>query len=398
MRKTAYGHPIQVKNGKVTLLSQVTAINEASIQDLVFKYPSCLPISEIDESFNPVLSVCTELHTPVGPLDILMITPSGKIVIIETKLWKNPQARREVVAQILDYAKELSKWTYEDLQREVNKRLGKSGNILYEIASKSDSNELLNESDFVDSVSRNLKKGNFLLLIVGDGIREGASGIAEFLVASGYMNFTFAMIELAIYQNEEIGEILLPRVITKTVEIQRLTIDIPDGLVLSNSTILQDNSLKSENDIIKDKESQYRYNFWSDLVSQIEFDDLGQPLPTPTYGYNLFVYPSETRKVWISAYFMTSKNRVGVYLQCKNDAMGQKYYDILESYSDDIKNDLGEVINWRAYERDIASVWIPCDDIYSPINREMLIKFFKHWLNAFVNTFRPRIKEIERDS
>jgi len=398
MKKTAYGKPIQVKDGKVTLLSQVAANNEASIQDLVFKYPSCLPISEIDESFNPVLSVCTELHTPVGPLDIFMITPGGKIVIIETKLWKNPQARREVVAQILDYAKELSKWTYEDLQREVNKRLGKSGNILYEIASKSDSNELLNESDFVDSVSRNLKKGNFLLLIVGDGIREGAAGIAEFLVASGYMNFTFTMIELAIYQNDEIGEILLPRVITKTVELQRLTIDIPDGLVLSNSTILQDNSLKSENDIIKEKENQYRYKFWSDLVSQIVFDDPGQPVPTPTYSYNLFVYPSETRKVWISAYFMNSKSRVGVYLQCKNDAMGQKYYDILESYSDEIKNDLGEVINWRAYERDIASVWIPCDDIYSPKNREMLIKFFKHWLNAFVNTFRPRIKEIERDS
>jgi len=326
-----------------------------------------------------------------------MITPGGKIVIIETKLWKNPQARREVVAQILDYAKELSKWTYEDLQREVNRRLGKSGNVLYEIASQSDSNELLNEPDFVDSVSRNLKKGNFLLLIVGDGIREGASGIAEFLVSSGYMNFTFAMIELVIYKNKDIGKILLPRVITKTVEIQRLTIDIPDGLVLSNSTILQDNSLKSENDIIKENESQYRYKFWSDLVSQIVFDDPGQPLPTPTYGYNLFVYPSETRKVWISAYFMNSMNRVGVYIRCQNDSEGQSYYSDLISYKEEIEKELGERVNTNWELGDIASLRLDCEEVYNHKNRNELMDFFKAWLNTFVNTFRPKIKEIERN-
>jgi len=36
MKQTAYGRPIIVKDDEVTLLSQVEAINEASIQDLVF--------------------------------------------------------------------------------------------------------------------------------------------------------------------------------------------------------------------------------------------------------------------------------------------------------------------------------------------------------------------------
>jgi len=74
MKQTAYGKPIIIRNEEVILLNQVEDMTEASIQDLVFEYPSCLPISEIDESFNPVLSVCTELNTPVGPLDILMIS------------------------------------------------------------------------------------------------------------------------------------------------------------------------------------------------------------------------------------------------------------------------------------------------------------------------------------
>lgn len=178
-------------------------MNEASIQELVYKYPSCLPISEIDESFNPVIPVRTEMNTPVGLLDILMVSPSGELIIIETKLWRNPEARRVVVAQILDYAKELSKWSYEDLQREVNRRLKKKGYYLYEIAKSSDSNLLLDESDFVDAISRNLNKGKFLLLIVGDRIREGASGIAEFLSTAGHLNFTIGMVELVIYENKK---------------------------------------------------------------------------------------------------------------------------------------------------------------------------------------------------
>lgn len=396
MKKMAYGQPILVKNDKIALLSQIEALNESTVQELVFKYPSCLPISEIDESFNPVLPVCTELHTSVGALDILMITPSGEIVIIETKLWRNPQARRVVVAQILDYAKELSKWTYEDMQREVNRRLGTSGNILYEIARKSDSNLLLNESDFVDSVSRNLKRGNFLLLIVGDGIREGAAGIAEFLVSSGYMNFTFAMIELAIYQNEEIGKILLPRVITKTVELQKLTVEISDGLIITDSTILEDNSSKSQDSIIKEKERQYRYGFWKELVSQIAFDDPGQPIPDPVYAHNLFIYPGKTRKIWISAYFMNSKDRVGVYIRCQNDSEGQRYYNALVLHKEEIEKELGENIHADWDSGFIVSMRLKCDGVYKRENRDKLMDFFETWLNTFVNIFRPKIKEIER--
>ena len=51
-----------------------------------------------------------ELKTPAGPIDNFMVTPSGLPVLVECKLWRNPEARRQVVGQILDYAKELSRW------------------------------------------------------------------------------------------------------------------------------------------------------------------------------------------------------------------------------------------------------------------------------------------------
>jgi hypothetical protein len=39
----------------------------------------------------------------------------------------------------------------------------------------------IDEASFHDAVSRNLKRGRFLILIVDDGIREGVEGMTEFL-------------------------------------------------------------------------------------------------------------------------------------------------------------------------------------------------------------------------
>jgi hypothetical protein len=45
------------------------------------------------------------------------------LVLGEAKLIRNPQSRREVVAQALDYARALTGWTYEDLQDATRKAL-----------------------------------------------------------------------------------------------------------------------------------------------------------------------------------------------------------------------------------------------------------------------------------
>lgn len=394
MKKTAYGTPILIKDGKEHILKQIEALDESSIQQLVFSYPSCIPVSDIDESYNPLVPVCTELNTPVGPLDVLMATPSGELIIIETKLWRNPGARRVVVAQILDYAKELSKWTYEDLQREINRRLGTRGNRLYEIVKGADPNYLLSESNFVDAVSRNLSRGSFLLLVIGDGIREGAAGIAEFLVSSGHLNFTFAMVELAIYENDDIGQILLPRIMAKTIEFQRFTVDIPAGLQLINSSASIEANIDSGYSPERERERLFYSQFWSELIAELTFDDPGQPLPKIANGQNIYVFPGKSRKAWISAYFMKSQKRIGVYFRCQNDQEGQEIYNTLSEDKEGIKEELGSEILWHWEIGDAAGVRLSCEDVFDPKNREIIKGFFKEWLNTFVNAFRPRMRDL----
>ena len=116
MKKTAHGTPILIGDNKTELLSPINTFLEREIQELVFKHPASLPISDINESYNPIVPIAMELQTGVGPMDIFMATPSGDLLIIETKLWSNPESRRKVVAQILDYATELANWSYSDFR------------------------------------------------------------------------------------------------------------------------------------------------------------------------------------------------------------------------------------------------------------------------------------------
>jgi hypothetical protein len=106
--------------------------------------------------FSDAVPICTELNTGrAGAIDNFMVTPSGLPVLVECKLWRNPEARREVVSQILDYAKELSRWSSSDVQREVSHRLKRDGNPLLDMVRVVDPG--VDEQQFNDALTANLR-------------------------------------------------------------------------------------------------------------------------------------------------------------------------------------------------------------------------------------------------
>jgi len=133
---------------------------------------------------------------------------------------------------VIDYAKDMSTWTYERLQQAVSKTqpLEGSGDTttrsLYELVSPQGE---IDEVLFHDAISRNLKHGRFLLLIVGDGIREGAERMAEFLQLHAGFHFRLAFVELALFETPEKQYIVQPRVLTKTTNIDRGIVTLQDG-------------------------------------------------------------------------------------------------------------------------------------------------------------------------
>ena len=205
-------------------LNQKGDYNEAWMQSLLFDHPEILPFSDIDPSFANAVPICRELPTRVGPVDLLYANEEGLLTLVECKLWRNSEARREVIGQILDYAKEISTWGYEELADAVSRGTRHGKDELLNIVAQSSTE--LDEANFVDGVTRNLRQGKFLLLVVGDGIREDLERLKSFLDRHVGLRFTFALVELALYQADPSGYFLQPRVLARTVEIPRAIVDL----------------------------------------------------------------------------------------------------------------------------------------------------------------------------
>jgi len=218
--------------GKVERLERLSLgereISEDWLQQRLSDCPELLPIDEIDSGFGPLVLIGREVDTPVGPIDNLYVSPRGLLTLVEAKLWRNPEARREVVGQIIDYAKEVSRWSYDDLDAKAKEISGKS---LYELISTV-GDDAPDEARFVDGVSRNMRAGRFLLLIVGDGIREEMERLAEFLQSTPQLRFSLALVELQLYRLSSDGRLLvMPIVVGRTTEVVRAVVRVvsPEG-------------------------------------------------------------------------------------------------------------------------------------------------------------------------
>ena len=203
--------------------------DEQWLQRLIHRHPTCIPMDQIEPGLPELVSICMELPLSSGCLDNLLMTPEGDIVIVEVKLFKNPQARREVVAQALDYASSLFGMDYTALEKTVLQSDfdGKQRpSRLYDLFTDTDT---LDEPAFVDAVNLNLKNGRIVVLVIGDGIRSDAEDLVNGLQLHAGFHFTFALVELAVFQGASADDLfVVPRTLIKTCMIERGIVRIDD--------------------------------------------------------------------------------------------------------------------------------------------------------------------------
>lgn len=366
------------------------SFSEAQIQAFVHAHPECLPIAEIDPIFVSPVSLCRELNTVAGLIDNLLITPSGLPIIVECKLWRNPEGRREVVGQILDYAKELSRWSSSDLQREVAKRTNLSGNPL--ITLLSDAGHNVDEIAFNDALTSNLRRGRFLLLIVGDGIREGVESIAGYLQGHLGMHFSLGLVEMPIFRLTDGSHLVAPRVLARTATITRHVIAVPDGHTIDD---------EADNGVDPDRQSlsTEQQNFWEEFLGALELDDPEQPVPRAAkHGYLSFVLPSPQGSCWINVWREMGKGRVGLTLSYNQGSVGAVAVEKLLDEMDWVREQLGETVTnlelrglEKIYEERIVG------DLRNAQVRAQAFEWLRERLNAWVNIFRPRVRAIALD-
>lgn len=223
---------LQASDGSIIRPKRVSftqkTFNEYQIQELIRTNPDILPVDEIESVFSPLISIGREVPTNAGSIDNLYLSSQGYLTLVETKLWRNPEARREVVGQIIDYAKEISKWSFKQLEDQVRSYNQKYRNANLGIVEtlEQELGEEVDETSIIEAISQNIQRGRFLLLIVGDGIHKSVEDMVEFLAQTPQLLFTLALVELQIYEFEDKSRLIMPQIVTRTKEIPRVIVKI----------------------------------------------------------------------------------------------------------------------------------------------------------------------------
>lgn len=336
-----------------------------------------------------------ELETGSGPADLLYVTPTGQIVLVETKLWRNPEARRAVVAQILDYAKNLTTWTYDILEEKA--RLAAGASTAYLLQCLRNRFPDADEAQFVDGIGRSLSSGDFLLIIVGDGIRYGAESLVTFLERYGHLRFGLGLAEVAIYRLPTGERLLQPRVLAKTEVIQKTVLVGPSGPV-SFQTAAQAEDVETPSTT----QREWFQTFWSEFLAELKLDDPSLlPAEPAKWTNQFFQMPPGGGTVWISAYIAQSIGRGGVYLTfAKAYERAAEIADLLEADRDSIERELGASLTWdRVKDKIYIGVPNVCyENLNDAADRRRVVEYLARMTERMIRVFKPRLEAATRTS
>ena len=370
-------------------------LDESSLRDLLFRFPRSLPVAAIDTAYSDPVPVCRELYTRAGYVDALYINALGRLILAEFKLWRNPQARREVIGQILDYTKELASWTYEDLQREVSRALRRKGNVPYELVRAHAPD--VDEAQFVDNVSRHLRRGEYLLLIIGDGIREGVESIVNFVQNHSGLHFNLALVEAALYRDTADRIIVQPRVLTRTEVVRRVVVE---GGQMEDLAAEEGDGVPAPSEYQREN-----VRFWTAVLDGFAFSDPNAEVPEVTKDSVLYVKVRGSGwSDWglsFVGFLDRSNSVVGCYLSSRKGVQpGVDVYKDVERSLDELRGELDDDLeHWERGGRPRIGFRRPTQFPFSPEGSktgefEDAVEWMRDTLDRLVSTVHPRLQRM----
>ncbi len=224
-----------------------SSFNETLLQEIVDLAPEVLPIRDFYPAVTSVCSLGREIPLDLGErqgfIDNLLVTNDGHLVIVETKLYRNPEAVREAVVQTLEYGMAVHKMTLLDLESRIRRGDVRGNRLSTEETIRSRAASMKGFSDdFEIALERYQRTGEILLLVVADGIRTSVERITHWMNDGSSAPVKFALVELRFYELPDGNKVVLPRTLLKTKEISRhvVVVDIQNQAAANVSATVSD--------------------------------------------------------------------------------------------------------------------------------------------------------------
>ena len=194
---------------------------EDGLQTLFEEYPEILPGYQIaaGEVDVPRFALLRR-EMPVGSswsLDHLYVDQYGVLTLVETKLAQNPESRREVIGQIIEYAaNSRSSWSVANVRERAAEYWGRKGLKIDAVLEERLGPDI--DIDLLwDEVGTQLDQGNIRLIIASDQIRPEVRRMIEYL-NSEMRHAQVLGLELNCYAEDDDSLIIAPRLIGQSIQ------------------------------------------------------------------------------------------------------------------------------------------------------------------------------------
>jgi len=189
---------------------------EDALQTFFEKYPQIIPGKQIDPiSDDPPYFVLLRREMPVGgwSLDHLFVDQHSILTLVETKLFQNPESRREVIGQIIEYAANaIEAWAGGGARQKATEFWGnQSPPKEIDALLMEEFGEELDIDDFWRKVEENLTNKKIRLIIASDNLRPEIRRMIEYLNDEMKHTDIFGL-ELKFYGGEK-ESVLVPRLV-----------------------------------------------------------------------------------------------------------------------------------------------------------------------------------------
>jgi hypothetical protein len=192
------------------LLNSASFTSEAELESILITQPGLL----VDDGELPVAVVKNQIDLlDVGTLDILLTDSEGLPIVVEVKLARNGESRRDVVAQAIDYVSGLTLLTVDDINAKVE---GKLDQALRSFSIDDSPESQLAFENRRRDFEGNLRSGTVRIVIVLDEARDDLKRITSFL--SGRSHLDIRLLTIGKYSDSNGTMVYVPRIIVSSNE------------------------------------------------------------------------------------------------------------------------------------------------------------------------------------
>lgn len=147
--------------------------------------------------------------------DVVLLSASGHVVIVEVKLGDNEELRdRRVTAQVIDYATSLTRYEREELAELFG---GTPGESLVSVVARHFSAPSTNHAELAETIYQRCRDGEVRVVIACDIAPDSAPALVKAMGLQASLGFEVKLVEIVPYTAGESREILfVPRDMAQT--------------------------------------------------------------------------------------------------------------------------------------------------------------------------------------